>query len=357
MEKLFDEKERKEKRYSRHLEKSYNFYDSTAKTEFVAVREMLNDWFSRYPETGKAQLKGDFRSQFESAFFELFIHELFFRQGFTLTPHPTVPNSSKNPDFLATKGDLGIYLEAKVATDKTNDERTLENKIGAIYDELHKLISTQYLIEIEAISFISNKQARLTILRKDIQDWLDECNRRQKPIYNDLDEHERECYSYKDQDIKISLRLHLGVITEDHPVLTYLGGNFVGGCEEALIGAIKDKGSKYGKLDKPYIVCINMIGIRDPRSSEIYNTLFGLRRQLANTYFSETAAFSTEMDGILKNSNGPVFTQVSAFFITRVFESNLHVADHWLIEHPEAKIKMDLKELPIFYEKITTILS
>ncbi|MGG7664741.1 hypothetical protein [Dyadobacter sp. BHUBP1] len=349
MEKLFEDKVRKEYRYSKHLEKSYDFYDITARPEFVAIRKMMNDWFSRYPEIGKQQLKRDFRSQFDSAFFELFIHELFYQQGFELTPHPPVPNSTKNPDFLATRGDLEVYLEAKVATDKSNDERTLENKLGAIYDELQKLTSVTYLIEIEDIVFKSDKQAKLSKLRNRIQEWLDECNFRQQPPYNDYDEDGEECFSYSDDDVKISLRAHAGVITDGHPILNYLGGSFVGGCEEALTGAIRDKGSKYGQLDKPYIVCINMIGIRDPRTNEIHKTLFGLRRQLMETGYYIDASFSTELDGILKTSNGPSFRQVSAFLITRVFPSNLHLAEHWLIEHPETKNRIDLHTLDLSY--------
>lgn len=356
MEKLFDDKVRNDNRYSRHLEKTYDFYDNSAKPKFVAIREMLNDWFSRYPETGKRQLKRDFHShQFDSAFFELFIHELFYQQGFSLTPHPTVPNSTKNPDFLARKGELEIYLEAKVATDKSNDQRTLENKLGAIYDELQKLTSSTYLVEIEDIIFKSNKQAKLSKFRNFFQKWLNECHLKQSVLYNDVDDHGDQCFSYSDDDIKISLRAHVGIIMDGHPILNYLGGSFCGGCEEALTAAIRDKGSKYGQLDKPYIICINMIGIRDPSTNEIYNTLFGLRRQFTDTDNYPSAPFSTEMDGVLKNSNGAIFTQVSAFFITRVFPSNLHIAEHWLIEHPDAKNKIDLEKPDLAYHSESSV--
>ncbi|MBO9613040.1 MAG: hypothetical protein J7619_10115 [Dyadobacter sp.] len=348
MEKLFDDKIRNDDRYSGHLEKSYDFYDTTAKPEFVAIRDMLNDWFSRYPETDKRQLKRDFYShQFDSAFFELFIHELFYQQGFSLTPHPTLPNSTKNPDFLARKGDFEIYLEAKVATDKSNDQRTLENKRGAIYDELQKLVSVNYLVEIEDIVFKSDKQAKLSKLRKYFQKWLDACHASQHPQYNDYDEHGDECFSYDDEDIKISLRAHAGIIMDDHPIASYLGGSFCGGCEEALAGAIREKGAKYGQLDRPYIVCVNMIGVRHPRTDEIYNTLLGLRRHFTDTHNYQNAPFSIEMDGVLKNPTGPIFTQVSAFFITQVFPSNLHAAKHWLIEHPATKNKIDLGKLDL----------
>lgn len=349
MEKLFDDKERKENRYARHLEKPYKFYDSSAKPEFTAIREMLNDWFSRYPDSHKRFLKRDFQSQFEPAFFELFIHELFRQQGFTLTPHPNVPNSSKNPDFLAKKGEVEIYLEAKVATDKSNEERTLENKLGAIYDELQELRSPDYWIERKEIAFISNKQAKLSKIRAEMQKWLDETHLKWNPTYNDHDDFDREFYTYLDKDVKISLRLFPSAIEKDQPVASYVGGSYSGGCEEALTNALREKGSKYGLLDKPYLICINLPGVRYPREDEIYNTLFGCRHLLSDSYISDTAPFSTEMDGILANPSGPAFTQVSAFFLTRVFESNLHVAEHWLIEHPYSKNKLPFESLALSY--------
>lgn len=316
---------------------------------------MLDEWFSRYPDTDKRQLKGDFRSQFESAFFELFIHELFFQQGFTLSVHPSVPNSTKNPDFLAKKGDMEIYLEAKVATDKSNEERTFENKVGAIYDELEKLISPDYWIDIVAICFKTNRQVKLSKMRSQIQTWLNECHSKQSPIYNDYHEYSEECYSYNDSEVKVFLRLFPSTIEKDHPIASYLGGTYSGGCEEALIDAVKTKGSKYGQLDKPYIVCINLPGLRHPRTDEIHDTLFGKCRLISDLYPYDSVPFSTEMDGILKNRAGPAFTQISAFFITRVFESNLHVADHWLIEHPDAKNKIDLEKLDLAYHSESSV--
>jgi len=353
MEKLFDEKERTTQRYSSNLENAYKFYDQTAKPEFIEVREMLNEWFLRYPDSAKYSLKRDFQSQFDAAFFELFIHELFFQQGFVLTPHPVVPNSSKNPDFLAKKGKVEMYLEAKVATDKSNEERTLENRQGAIYDELQKLESPDYWIDIKEIIFTSNKQAKLSKIKVVIQKWLDESHAKSEITYNDCDDFGEEFYTYKDDDIKISLTLFPSSIEKDHPIASYLGSSYTGGCEQALSNAIREKSAKYGNLDRPYIVCINLTGDRHPYQDEIYNTLFGLRRLLGENYMGESASQSPEMDGVLMNSMGPTFRQVSAFFITRVFASNLHVANHWLIEHPNAKLRLSFDHLDLTSNRLS----
>lgn len=351
MEKLFDDKERNTLRYSKHREKPYSFYDETAMPQFVTVREMLNEWFSRYPASHMHSLKRDFQSQFDAAFFELFIHELFIQQGFVLTPHPDVPNSSKNPDFLAQKGGCEIYLEAKVATDKSNEERTLENKRNAIYDELQQLKSPDYWIDIRAMVFKSNNQAKLSKIKVVIQKWLNETHLHSKVIYNDSDYFGEQFFTYKDDDITLSLSLFPSSIEKDHPIASYLGGSYSGGCEQALTNAIREKATRYGNLDKPYIVCINLPGIRQPYSDEIYNTLFGRLGVMDGNFKGETAPYSPEVNGLLKNSIGPVFKQASAFFITRVFPSNLHVADHWLIEHPHANSKLNFEDVSLTFSK------
>ena len=55
----------------------YEYLARTSKTEYVVVRNMLEDWFSNFPASGKSDLKARFQSPnrigFQSAFFELFL--------------------------------------------------------------------------------------------------------------------------------------------------------------------------------------------------------------------------------------------------------------------------------------------
>ena len=147
--------------YANHQHDSYEFYDNSAKNKFTVIRDTLNDWFSRYPENHKWNLKRDFQSDFDPAFFELFIHELFSKQGFQLTPHPILPDSTNHPDFLAKKGNIEIYLEAKVSFDESKEEKALKTKNNIIYDAINQISCPCYGINIESIDFISNNQAKL----------------------------------------------------------------------------------------------------------------------------------------------------------------------------------------------------
>jgi hypothetical protein len=60
---------------------------------------------------GSGRLKAKPPLQFESAFWELYLHELHVRLGFTVEVHPPGPGTTR-PDFLMTRGSERFYLEA-----------------------------------------------------------------------------------------------------------------------------------------------------------------------------------------------------------------------------------------------------
>ena len=146
--KIFDDKERTDPNFANHLDDVFDFYDRSAKPEFAKVRDVLNQWFTGYPQSEKSELKSRFKKAFSPAFFELFIYQLFTRQGFTLTPHPPLNGTRKTPDFLAERGDLSFYIEAKEATDTSDTEAASKKKIDAIYDAISKLKLPNYWLTI-----------------------------------------------------------------------------------------------------------------------------------------------------------------------------------------------------------------
>jgi len=77
---LFDDSERSDLSARRRNQPLFEYYNLTARRPFGLVRELLESWFSRFPETERTELRARFRSGndggFHSAFFELYIHEL-----------------------------------------------------------------------------------------------------------------------------------------------------------------------------------------------------------------------------------------------------------------------------------------
>jgi hypothetical protein len=91
---LFDGIERTETRLKRENESTFLYLNSSARVPMTAAREVLEQWFATYPDSGQVDLRARFRSpidsQFKSALWELYLHELFSRLGFRLDPHPDI---------------------------------------------------------------------------------------------------------------------------------------------------------------------------------------------------------------------------------------------------------------------------
>lgn len=111
--------------------------------------------------------------------------------------------------------------------------------------------------------------------------------------------------------------------------------------------AIRNKAGRYGKLGKPYIVCINATGSIGIEDYEIDNALLG---SLAIEY--NLNAYSNERwvrikDGFFYGPQGPEYTQVSAVFITNVHPANYLTAEYRLFLHPFAAFPLETQNLKL----------
>lgn len=90
---------------------------------FARMRTVVEGWFCRYPSSLQAALRQRFRSptrsDYESAFHELMLHEVLLRLGYEVLVEAGDPNSRKQ-DFVARMdGADRLLLEAGVALDMT----------------------------------------------------------------------------------------------------------------------------------------------------------------------------------------------------------------------------------------------
>jgi hypothetical protein len=349
--KLFDDKERNNMEYAKNHHNTYIFYDESGLREMAGVRNILNEWFDSYPSSEQIELKRRFKTEFDSAFYELFLYELFLTQGFKLRVHPTLPDTTKRPDFLVSKGDFEFYLEAKVATDISNEEQSIKNKRNTVIDELNKTNSPNFWLMPEEIIFKSSRQPSLKKAIKDIE--------KQLKIF-DVDEVTRAFESsnylvlpkimYEDIDLKIiffiapkspNKRNELNV----RPIASEPIFSFVGGSEESIKSAIKEKVSRYGNVNKPYIIAINSLSLRGTDNHDVYNALFGYGNLPIDQSMNKKAI--KENDGMFIGFNGWKNTRISAVLITKVLTHNLNNAEHWLVKHPMAKNEIDLEKLDL----------
>jgi len=352
---LFEHKERTDPNPANHLDNDYDFYDRSDRKEVAKIRNELNAWFNHYPDEDKPELINRFKAGFSSAFYELFIYEVFRRQGFTLFPHPELPNSTKRPDFMAKKGELELFLEACEATDLSEAEKALKNKTGTLYDIINTINSPNFFLRINELHFKSNLSPSgrkiVNFLEKEVLNYDPDV------LTKELTKHGIEVspqITYEDKNIKITFSLipksPEGRNKLKKPIVIYPFQSCWGGSEDSIKTAIEKKATRYGKLDKPFIVCVNSISDKMTDEHDVHNALFGpLKVSWSTNPVNRDEKWIRDGGGVFKGPAGPQFTRMTGTFVTNIHPGNLHVAKHWLVKHPFSALDLDFDSFDLTY--------
>lgn len=346
---LFDHKERRNLKYAKNRHNTYNFYDESAKEEFVRVRERMNDWFSHYPSNHQAQLKSDFKAQFDSAYFELFIHELFLKQGLIMEPHVGLSTSNKIPDFLAVKEELEIYIEAKVATDLTEAEVALRDRKDILLDFINEIPCKDFWLSINRLEFKTNRNPKIGAVKAYIQASIQNFREELQNVEGSQNNPDFIMdYSYSDDCLYMEYALYPSSVEPEPLIVSEPPVAYWGGSDESIRKAVRNKARRYGPLDKPFIVCVNATSDKYTTARDAFDAIFG------NHWVTEDGIeviHHSDVNGIFNNRT-PKFSTVSAVFITRTNPHNAHCTEHWLLENPSARNPINFSQLDLSYYKL-----
>lgn len=322
------------------------------------IRKTLNNWFRKYPDEEKNELKNRFKKEFSSAFYELFIFNLFKSQGFKIVIHPSVPNTTKRPDFQVSKYKKEFYIEAKIATGESKKQEALKRRINQIYDSLNTISSPNFFLRIDELILHSTLQPSTKAIRNIIETELknfdpDEVTK----IIQTSGYENKPKITFEDQ----SLTLIVSIIPKDPnfrnqestPIGLYPSEAFWGGEEDSIKSSFTKKAKKYGKLDKPYLICINAIGKKFVGDYDVMNAIWGTTALPWSTNPDDGDEKLTRIkDGIFLSDSGPIFKNVSGILITHVMEFNIPNSNYWLFKHPFANKELDIKKLYLGYQYI-----
>lgn len=331
-------------------ENSFNYFHKSNRVDIKIIRVTLENWFSKYPETEKKELKIRFTKDFDSAFFELFIHELFVKSGFEIVIHPEVKGSKKRPDFLIIKNGKQAYVEAKICLDKTEVEMAFERLQNEFYDKLSKVKIKGFLLAIKEVNFITKKQPRVKELIAKIENEVAKLDPIQ--VTKDIQKYGfEECprieYENKDFNIIVEpiplIESKKNIISEN-PIGMFPFEIFWGGGEESLRQSILKKANRYGKFEIPYLICINVLG-KKTEKNDIENLVWG-----SPPYTSSTN--SKDSDGIFYNSGKAQLKNVSGIFFTKIFPSNIPNAKYWMYKNPFANNNFNFEDIDLVYSFI-----
>jgi len=157
-----------------HGESQYEFLNRSGRPQFAAARLSIDDWYSRLCDGLKDQVFHRVRSgndqQFDAAYWELYLHELFLRLGYEISCELALP-SNRKIDFLLRRGDAAFYLEATTAG-KPDEQRGADARRDRIYRELNKVKTTAFMLGITIDQAGRGDAPRLATLREDLEAWL-----------------------------------------------------------------------------------------------------------------------------------------------------------------------------------------
>lgn len=251
--------------FASNTESTYAFLDRTTRPEFSAVRERLEQWFSRYPEAGRVDLAARFRSDnthHRAAYLELFIHELLLHLGCSIEIHPPGVGRSTKPDFLATGPDgKRFYLEASVISGQSAQAKSAEAVMDQALDVFERIKSPNFTL---GIAWDKNPTVPLSAraIARQVEHWV-------ATLDPDSEYQKQNSDGYRDWprlkiDQKIGLEFEALAKAparrggNDRTIGFWNPPGGWNGGHLDIRGRIKAKVSKYGAFDIPYLLALQM---------------------------------------------------------------------------------------------------
>lgn len=264
----------------------FAFLNRSASVYFGHVRDLIEDWVSHYPAAHRPGLLGALRAdhaQFDSAFWELFLHEGYHRSGFEIEIHPEMAGRTARPDFLLRRGDEGFCLEAvSVGRDprKVAEDRRLE----AVYRVLGDMMVTNFTIGMSHYG-VGSQPLSTRRLRFALRAWLAaldpdevavEASASLAVAFGRLPE-----LVWKDAGWSLEFQAFprakatRGV---PRPALGMMGPGKASIVDNAsgIRRVLTEKRGKYGVLDSPLVIAVQSNTQIPTRDYELENALFGV---------------------------------------------------------------------------------
>lgn len=326
-------------------EPNFSFLNRCAWPAATKVRTAIQDWYDFYPASEQADLAARLHSNddrhFASATFELVLHEYLRRLGMKLTPHPVLPNGSdKRPDFLVEcKDGARLYLEAVGASEDNGANVAAEARKGLALQATDEALHPDFMLLVDSEGDPTTQPSGKRLARA-IHEWLegidpDEARRTFEMHGPDalpkLEwEHEAWKVAFRPYPVTVESR---GRHTRMIGMRNY-GASWVD-TAGPIRTALTKKARRYGQLDLPLVVAINVSSFRLDPDDEV-SALFGTEQyswQAANP--TAEPRFGRASDGAWRNANEYRGRRASgAWFFDHISPYTVARARNRLYVHP-----------------------
>lgn len=350
---LFDNFDRKHIEPSKYSEPQWEYLNRAARPGYQYIRELLQEWFNDFEATPdkRGRLWADFRSDKDaehlSAFFELYLHQLFKKQGFEIDIEPEWEQG--RPDFILTspRGEkilleaAGIYPERWFGSAKKLEHMVID-------DLNDNLVSPDFFLHIN-IENAPNDYPPYGRIRRYLQGQLAQLNYDQ--VVNDAIGREGlglkrfPSITWKHDSWTIEfIAIPKKDLARGKPGVCPIGSISYGfeyvDTASSIKSRIDNKYGKYGELNLSFIIAINNVDAYADEDSML-DALFGQEVVHVSADSNETSV-SRQPNGAWFGPNGYQKKRVSGIcYFRRLHPTSMHLVSPVVWHHPYANIPLE----------------
>jgi hypothetical protein len=327
---LFSQIERNKTEPAGYSEPHYDYLDKSARIEMGRVREVLEAYYAKYPNPLKREFKRRCQTddrKFLAAVFELYLHELLLRLGYSIEIEPQDSSSNrKRPDFRIHNSEgEEFYLEAVVASGASDKDAGQEAIKSRVYDAINSIESPNFFLGME-MEGAPNTEPPVRSWKQQLLQWLTSLNPDENAGFDKYEgvRKRHELTLTHDGWQVIFSAIPKSITARGEPGIRPIGTQMFGfrSINSAAIirNAVMRKAKRYGKLEKPYIIAANVLNSNCDRIA-IMEALFGTEQYVISpetfpSDFQPRVTIIREPDGIWTRPSGPRYTRVSAVLVT-----------------------------------------
>lgn len=311
---VFDAGRRTDPRPSQNGEPLYAFLNRVQSPAFRSVRALIDEWFSRYPVWAHSHLLTRLRSdrdhEFRSAFWELYLHETFWRMDWDVEVR-----AEGSPDFTVRTGTSEFLCEATVLGGST-EEKARQSRKNAIYDLIEKdLHSPDFFLDVDP-EFVGETTPSVKRLLRDLEHWLGRLDwDAVHEVFQRGDLGDLPFHVWEESGWTITFRAIPKEASRGEPGVRPLGiihSDAVWVSGHGLRQRLMRKAAKCG-IDAPLVLAV-LWDDPHPGDGDVTDALFG-SRQVTVDAERQRAEWSRAADGSWGTPDAPRYTRVSGVLV------------------------------------------
>ena len=262
----------------------FPYLNRSARSKANQARKLCEEWFDCYKQDASESEINEFRKRFRddryeqhySAWFELLVHQVLVRLGASIRIHPELPGTPDRPDFMADMDKPCVIVEATVVA--PDDDQLTSYERDAI-DKIRELKSDVFELIIESIQGTLERYIPKNQILPQLKKLLNGHNPDHVQAMIDRGGNQAAPRTTVRVD-NWSITVRLWPVKPQHrgPRKSIVSGPPVSVCGDSVQNVqkkLKSKVRKYGQIQDPFIIALNVHSHISFDHIDAKNALFG----------------------------------------------------------------------------------